>query len=74
MTDINTTAPVAETPVPKKPFFTMKKLFWAIGIILGLLGIDHYTLNLVSGGSVIVTDSTIVVSEPIDTLTVDTIK
>jgi hypothetical protein len=70
---------VAATPAPKKPMFTLKNLFIAIAFILGLLGLDHYTLNLVSGGSVTVTDSTIVVSAPIveplpvtDTVKLDT--
>lgn len=63
------------TPAPKKPMFTVKNLFIAIAIIFGLLGIDHYTTNLASGGSVTVTGSTIVVSAPVvDAPAVDTIK
>jgi len=74
MSDINTT-PTTETPAPKKSFFTIKNLFWAIAIVLGLFGLDHYTTNLVSGGSVTVTDSTIVVTAPVEVLSVtDTIK
>ena len=67
MTDTNTTP---ATDAPKKSFFTIKNLFWAIAIVLGLFGLDHYTLNLVSGGSVTITDSTIVVSPLIDTTAV----
>jgi hypothetical protein len=72
---------VAATPAPKKPIFTVKNLFIAIAVVLGLFGLDHYTLNLVSGGSVTVTDSTIVVSAPVvdvpavaDTVKADTTK
>lgn len=65
---------VAAAPAPKKPF-NLKTLFVIISIVLGALGIDHYTLNLVSGGSVTVTDSTIVVSAPsADTAVADTSK
>jgi len=52
---------------PKSNF---TKIFWIIGIVLGLLGIDHYTFNYVSGGvdvAVTVTDSTIVADTHIDT-------
>ena len=60
MTD-NTTQPTT----PKKSY---KKFFVLIALILGLLGIDHYTYHFVSGGvDVTVTDSTIVVTAPIDT-------
>jgi len=70
MTDVNTTP---ETP--KKNYFAIKNLFWAIVIVLGLFGLDHYTFNLVSGGSVTVTDSTIVVAPIADTTAVaDTIQ
>lgn len=71
MTDTTT------TPAPKKKIFTLKRLFWVIGIALAILGVDRYTLNLVSGGSVALTDSTIVISAPVDTIsviTVDTTK
>ena len=54
---------VAATPAPKTPL--LKTLFYIIATILGLLGLDHYTTNLVSGGSVTVTDSTIVVTAPV---------
>jgi len=67
----------AAAPAPKKPMFTVKNLFIAIAFILGLLGIDHYTANFVSGGSVTVTDSTIVVSAPVvetPVVAVDTVK
>lgn len=69
------------TPAPKKPMFSLKNLFIAIAFILGLFGLDHYTTNFVSGGSVTVTDSTIVVSAPVveplpatDTIKIDTSK
>lgn len=71
------------TPAPKKPMFSLKNLFYAIALILGLFGLDHYTTNLVSGGSITVTDSTIVVAAPVvetptvvvvDTTKVDTSK
>ena len=68
---------VAATPAPKKPIFTLKNFFYLVALVLGLFGLDHYTTNLVSGGSVTVTDSTIVVSAPVvetPTVTVDTIK
>lgn len=65
-------------PAPKKPMFSLKNLFYVIALVLGLFGLDHYTTNLVSGGSVTVTDSTIVVSAPVvETPTVsavDTVK
>jgi len=63
---------------PKKSIFTLKKLFILISFILGVLGIDHYTVNLVSGGSITVNDSTIVVAATptvsVDTVKVDTLK
>jgi hypothetical protein len=66
---------VAATPAPKKPMFTLKNLFYVIALVLGLFGLDHYTTNLVSGGSVTVTDSTIVVSAPVvDAPVADTVK
>jgi hypothetical protein len=74
MTDTQTTS--AE---PKKNPL-MKKIFIGIGIIFGLLGIDHFSTKWVSGGATItVTDSTIVVSPIVDTivatpLVVDTAK
>ena len=62
-------------PAPKKPMFSLKNLFYVIALVLGLFGLDHYTTNLVSGGSVTVTDSTIVVSAPVDVPAVaDSIK
>lgn len=58
---------------PKKSIAT--KIFVVIAIVLGLLGIDHYTYHWVSGGvDVTVTDSTLVVAPSIDTTTVDTTK
>lgn len=72
---------VAATPAPKKPIFTVKNLFYLVAVVLGLLGLDHYTTNFVSGGSVTVTDSTIVVTAPVveplpvtDTIKIDTTK
>jgi len=69
---------VAATPAPKKPMFSLKNLFYVIALVLGLFGIDHYTTNLVSGGSVTVTDSTIVVSAPVvetpTVVAIDTVK
>ena len=66
---------VAATPAPKKPIFTLKNFFYLVALVLGLFGLDHYTTNLVSGGSVTVTDSTIVVSAPVDVPAVaDSIK
>lgn len=45
----------------------IKKVFIAIAIILGFLGLDHFTYNWVSGGGAItVTDSSIVIT-PIHT-------
>lgn len=73
-----------ETKESKKSMFTLKNLFYLIALILGLCGIDHYTTTLISGGSVTVTDSTIVVAAPaavtltttvaVDSAKVDTIK
>lgn len=75
------------TSTPEKPKSSItKKLFYVIAIILGLLGIDHFTYHYVSGGTdveVTVTDSTIistasVVATPtvavIDTARKDTTK
>lgn len=54
------------TPTPKKSI--AKKVFAAIAIILGLLGIDHYTYNFAGiGTSLTVTDSTVVVAPIADT-------
>ena len=69
---------VAATPAPKKPIFTLKNFFYLVALVLGLFGLDHYTTNLVSGGSVTVTDSTIVVSAPVvetpTVVAIDTVK
>lgn len=57
----------ATMPAPKK---SNKKLFVIIAIILGALGIDHYTFHYVSGGvdvAVTIADSTISASAHIDT-------
>lgn len=59
----------ATKPAEPNKSSLMKKIFWVIGIILGLLGIDHYTTNVISGGTVTVTDSTIVVTT-VDTTTI----
>ena len=76
MTD--TTSTTANTPTPKSNF---KKFFWIVALILGSLGIDHYTFHWVSGGAdVTVTDSTIVITPIVDTpqvvapFAVDTVK
>ena len=63
MTNTSTSTPTS----PKKSY---KNLFVVIAIILGALGIDHYTFHYVSGGvdvAVTVTDSTIVADTHIDT-------
>lgn len=55
------------TPAPKK---SNKRLFVIIALILGALGIDHYTFHYVSGGAdvvVTVNDSTISATAHIDT-------
>ena len=56
------------TPSPKSSL--TKKFFWIVAIVLGALGIDHYTFHYVSGGvdvAVTVTDSTVVADTHIDT-------
>ena len=63
MTNTSTSTPTS----PKKSY---KNLFVVIAIILGALGIDHYTFHYVSGGvdvAVTVTDSTIVGNVNVDT-------
>ena len=63
MTNTSTSTPTS----PKKSY---KNLFVVIAIILGALGIDHYTFHYVSGGvdvAVTVTDSTVVANANVDT-------
>lgn len=75
-----TTASTTPAPAPKQPMSPIKKFFWAVGIILALLGIDHYTYNFAGiGADVTVTDSTVVVAPavtpaPADTTKADTTK
>ena len=70
----------------KKKTSITKKIFVVIALVLGLLGIDHYTYNFAGiGASVTVTDSTLVVAPiveadtaknilPLDTAKKDTTK
>lgn len=64
------------TTQPVKPKMSLtKKIFWAIGIVLSLFAVDHFTCNIVGiGAAVTVTDSTLVVSPIADTMNVDTAK
>jgi hypothetical protein len=72
MTDTNTSTGSS----PKKSF---SKVFWIIGIVLGIFGINHYTLKIGygTGAEVTLTDSTIVVTpvvEPVVAPVADTTK
>lgn len=47
---------------PKKSSM-VKKIFWTIGLILGLLGVDYFTYNFTGiGGIITVSDSSIVIT------------
>lgn len=55
---------------PKKP--AGKKIFYVIALILGLLGIDHYTYHFASGGvDITLNDSTIAITPIKDSIKVD---
>ena len=64
---------VASTPAPKK---SKKNLFILIAFILTILGIDNYHTHFFFGTDITVTDSTIVVTPTIDSVSnaVDTTK
>lgn len=67
MTNTSTSTSTPESP---KQSSWKKKFFWIVAIVLGALGIDHYTFHYVSGGvdvAVTVTDSTVVATANVDT-------